>query len=242
MKTIIAFLISFVSSTTFLGQVPDKNEWGEKFNSKGAMLVLKESGRTRINGQTLVSYSLFASGLPKDVDYTLWTRLVGGEPQGVANAFVNKDGLVVNVLADPVHKIAEDPINLKVVAGRGEPKQFALISNDGRYRAFGQSVPFPIENTVGSCHISATMLAANYSAVFIVLEGLQPKEELLIDSQSEGEVLHNNAAATDQGTYQSAIVPTVKGKRSGMTRFSITAKSCKVGVEFPWGESSYKVQ
>src|SRR6516162_281571 len=117
MKTIIAFLISFVSSTTSLGQVPDKNEWGEKFNSKGAMLVLKESGRTRINGRTVVSYGLFASGLPKDVDYTLWTRLVGGEPQGVANAFVNKDGLVVNVLADPVHKIAEDPINLKVVAG-----------------------------------------------------------------------------------------------------------------------------
>src|SRR5215469_674127 len=242
MKTIIAFLISFVSSTASFGQVPDKNEWGEKFNSNGATLVLKESGRTRINGQTVVSYSLFASGLPKDVDYTLWTRLVGRDPQGVANAFINKDGLVVNVLADPAHKIAEDPINLKVVAGIGEPKQFALISNDGRYRVFGQSVPFPIENTVGACHISATMLAANYSAVFIVVEGLQPKEELLIDSQSEGEVLHNKAAATDQGAYQSAIFPSVKGKRAGMTRFHITAKSCRVGVEFPWGESSYKVQ
>ena len=102
----------------------------------------------------------------------------------------------------PFTKIAEDPINLKVVAGRGEPKQFAVISNDGRYRAFGQSVPFPIENTVGSCHISATKLAANYSSVFIVVEGLQPKEDLLIDSQSEGEVVHNKAVATTVQTWE----------------------------------------
>ena len=119
---------------------------------------------------------------------------MGGDPQGVANAFINKDGLVVNALPDPAHQIAEDPINLKVVAGRGEPKQFALISNDGRYRAFGQSIPFPIENNMGSCHLSAVMQAANYNAVLIAMSGLQPKEELQINSQSEGETLQNKAA------------------------------------------------
>jgi hypothetical protein len=36
--------------------------------------------------------------------------LVGSDPQSVANAFINKDGLVVNVLADPAHGVAEDPI------------------------------------------------------------------------------------------------------------------------------------
>lgn len=241
MKTVICVFLSCFSFTC-LGQIPDKREWGEKLNSNGARLVLKESGRSRMKGQTVVSYALFASGLPKDIEYALWMRLVGGEPQGVAAAFINKDGLVVNVLADPAHKVAEDPINLKVVAGRGEPKQFALISNDGQYRVFGQAVPFPIESTVGSCHISAEMLAANYSTVLVTISGLQPKEELEVDTQSEGEGGQNKATATDQGTYESVVFPFVKGKRSGKARFKVTAKSCSVGIELPWGESSYSIQ
>lgn len=75
--------------------------------------------------------------------------LVGSDPQSVANAFINKDGLVVNVLADPAHGVAEDPINLKVVAGRGEPKLFGVISDDGRFRVFAEVVPFPIEDSAG---------------------------------------------------------------------------------------------
>ena len=137
-------------------------DWGEKFNSKGATLVVKEGGRSRVNGQTVITYNLFASGLPRNAEYTLWTRLAGRNPQAVADAFINKDGLVVNVLADPAHNVAEDPINLKVVAGLGESKQFAVISNDGQYQAFGQVVPFPIEKTAGPCNISATMLGPSY--------------------------------------------------------------------------------
>ena len=37
-------------------------------------------------------------------------------------------------------KVAEDAINLKVVAGKGEPKRFAVISNDGEHRVFGQVI------------------------------------------------------------------------------------------------------
>jgi hypothetical protein len=90
----------------------DKMEWGEEFNSNGATLVLREAGRSRASGQTVITYNLFVSGLPKDVEYTLWMRLVGGDPQAVADAFINKDGLVVSVLADAANNVAEDPINL----------------------------------------------------------------------------------------------------------------------------------
>jgi hypothetical protein len=242
MKAMTAFLIPFIFSVTCFAQVPDKKEWGEKFNSNGARLDFKESGRDRIKGQTAVTYSSFAYGLPKDDDYTLWTWIVGSDPEGATDAYINRDGLVVNVLADPLQKIAEDPLNLIVFAGRGEPKKFALISNDGHYRAFGQVVPFPIENVVGPCHISAEMLAPNYFTVLVVLSGLQPNEGLQIDSQSAGEGGAIKTAATDQGTYYSVLLPFVKGKRSGITRWNVTAKLCSIGVEFPWGESSYKIQ
>jgi hypothetical protein len=242
MKTVIALLLCSVLSVRCFGQLKDSIDWGEKFNSIGATLVLKETGRARVNGQTVVTYHMFASGLPKNVDYTLWLRLVGSEPQTVADAYINKDGLVVNVLADPAHNVAEDPIDLKVFAGRGEPKRIGVISNDGRYRVFAEVVPFPIENAVGPCKISATMMVPNYAGVQITLTGLQPREPFLIHQQSGSEQAQTKVTAEADGTYRAYVLPFVKEQASGKLRFDVDAKSCSVGVELPWGKGSYVIQ
>src|SRR6266478_2458577 len=242
MKTLVALLVCHVLCTASFAQTQDKMDWGEKFNSNRATLVAIEGGRTRVNGQTVVTYNLFASGLPRDVEYTLWVKLVGSDPEAGPDAFINKDGLIVNVLSDPAHNVAEDPINLKVVAGRGEPKQFAVIANDGRYRVFGQVVPFPIENAGGPCNISATMMGPNYSGVFVVVTGLQSKEEFRTIQQSGSEAAQTMATAAEDGSYRTLIFPFVKGQSSGKLRFKVTAKACAVDVEVPWGQGSYAIQ
>ncbi len=242
MKTLVALLVCHVLCTASFAQTQDKMDWGEKFNSNGATLVAKEGGRSRISGRTLVTYNLFASGLPRDVDYTLWVKFVGSDPQAVTDAFINKDGLVVSVLADSAHNVAEDPINLRVLAGRGEPKRFAVIANDGHYRAFGEVVPFPIQNSDGPCNISATMMEPDYSAVFIVVTGLQPKEEFQTIEQSGNEGASTKATAAEDGTYRAFFLPFIKGQSSGKLRFKVSAKACAVYVEVPWGQGSYAIQ
>lgn len=242
MKILIASFVCCVLSVVCLRQTTEKLEWGEKYNSDGATLLLKEIGRNRTNGQTVITYNLYVAGLPKDLEYTLWTRLVGNNPQAVADAFVNKDGLVVSVLSDPAHNVAEDPINLKVVAGRGEPKLFAVIANDGRYRVFGQVVPFPIENTNGPCRISATMTGQNYIGVLVVVTGLQPKEEFQIAQRSGSEAGQTTATAAEDGTYRTLVLPFVKGQSWGKLKFNVNAKACTVNVEVPWGQGSYAIQ
>ena len=242
MKTLIALLVCSGLSAASLGQTKDNVEWGEKFNSNGATLLVKEAGRNRASGQNVITYNLFVSGLPKDAEYSLWVRPVGSNPQPVAGAYINKDGLVVSVLSDPAHNVAEDPINLKVVAGRGEPKQFAVIANDGRFRVFGQVVPFPIGSTSGPCSISATMMAQNYSAVSVVVTGLQSKEDFQIIQRSGSEGAQTKATAAEDGTYRTLVFPFVKGQSSGKLKFSVTAKACAVNVEVPWGQGSYAVQ
>jgi hypothetical protein len=52
----------------------------------------------------------------------------------------------------------------------------------------------------------------------------------------------SKAKADAQGTYNAALLPFVKGKRSGKTRFVASGKSCNISIEFPWGEGSYKYQ
>ena len=190
----------------------------------------------------MITYNLFASGLSKDEHYVLCVLNIGKEPRAVADAYLNDEGKVVNVLADPTNHIAEDPINIKLFAGKGEPFQFALISDDDRSRVFAQIVPFPFEVISGPCRLIVIETGGDYIGVFIKVSGLQPNENLLIDTKSEDEGAQTKANATDQGTYNVALFPSVKGKRFGTARFYVTAKGCKVGVEFPWGEGSSQYQ
>jgi hypothetical protein len=189
-----------------------------------------------------VTYNLFASGLPKGQHWILWVLNMGREPQPAADAYINDEGKVVNLLADSQHQVAEDPIDLKVVGGKGEPIQFALISDDDRFRVFTLIVPFPMEATAGPCHLSAIQTGPYYSGVHIKVNGLHTNEDLVINQQSEGESAQTKAKADDQGNYNVLLLPVVKGKRSGKARFNIEANSCKIGIEFPWGDGRYKLQ
>jgi hypothetical protein len=239
---LVLFTVAALAAPCFAQTVPSRDQWGETFNSAGAKLSYKEIGRTKIQGRTVITYSLFASGLPKDQHYILCVLNVGSDPKAVTDAYLNGDGKVVNVLADPARHVAEDPINAKVFGGKGEPIQFALISDDDHLRAFAQVIPFPLEETAGPCHLSTIETGPYYSGVLIRLTGFKPDEELIIEQRSENEGGQSKGKADAQGSYNAAMLPVVKGKRSGKARFAVSGKSCKIGIEFPWGEGSYQYQ
>ena len=224
------------------GQVPTREEWGEKFNSVGVKLTHKEIRRATVQGRTVITYNLFASGLPKDKHYVLCILNVGSEPRAAADAYLNAEGKVVSSLADHDHGIAEDPIDAKVFGGKGEPVRFALISDDATMRAFADIIPFPIEETAGPCHLSLIETAPYYSGVFIHVTGLKPGEVLDIEQRSENEGGHSKAAANADGAYNVALFPSVKGKKAGKAHFALSAESCQIGIEFPWGQGSFHYQ
>jgi hypothetical protein len=189
------------------------DDWSKAANSPGTALTLKETGRNATNGRTVVSYRLFASGLPKGQHFTLWTWILGSDPEAVADAFINPEGLIVNKLGDATHK--EDPIDVRAVAGRGERKRFAITSDDWTLQAFAEAVPFPIEQTVNGCQLSIEMSAPNYQGVVVRGSGFQPTESLTIDLGSGPEGGKQQVNATPEGTYTAAIFPSVRGKNQG---------------------------
>jgi len=217
-------------------------DWARGANSPGSTLTLKETGQKNVDRHTVVSYRLFASGLPKSQHLTLWTWNLGSGPQGVADAFVNAEGLIVNRLADPAHKTSEDPIDFRIVAGRGEPKRVALTSDDWTLKAFAAAIPFPLEQTSGECRLSVEMAAPNYASVVLHGSGFQPGEALVVEFASGSEGGKQQASATSTGTYTATILPTVKGQNAGKARMALTSAKCHVAVQFPWGEGSYRIE
>jgi hypothetical protein len=86
------------------------------------------------------------------------------------------------------------------------------------------------------------MSAPNYAGVIIRGSGFQPSESLIVDLASGPESGKQQANATPQGTYTAAILPAVKGQRSGKASVTIISPKCSVAVQFPWGDGSYKIQ
>jgi hypothetical protein len=86
------------------------------------------------------------------------------------------------------------------------------------------------------------MMARNYSALLVVITGLQPSEELHLEQRSGSEGGQNKATAGADGTYPTLVFPAVKGQVSGKLRFGAIAKSCTVALEAPWGDGSYLIQ
>jgi hypothetical protein len=238
-----AFFIASVFWSAVWGQ--DKqftDDWTKGANSPGSTLTLKETGRNSVGGRTVVSYRLFASGLPKGQHFTLWMWNLGSEPQTVADAFINPDGLVVSRLGDAARKVSEDPIDIRAFAGLGERKRVALTSDDWTMQTFAEAVPFPIQQTVNGCRLSVEMSAPNYEGVVLRGSGFQPGESLTINLASGSEGGKQQAIATPEGTYTAAIFPFVKGQKSGKASATITSPKCSVEVQFPWGDGSYKIQ
>lgn len=91
-------------------------------------------------------------------------------------------------------------------------------------------------------NISTHLMSRNYSAVFVVVTGLQPKEEFQVVQKSGNEGGQTKLTADSDGTYRTLVFPAVKGQAFGKLQFTATAKSCTVGLEIPWEQGSYLVQ
>jgi hypothetical protein len=210
-------------------------------SSPGVSLRAVEVDRERTQGKTIVTYNLYATGLPVDKQYVLLVQNVGSEPQPAASALIANDGKVVSTREDRAHGVAEDPINLKIFAGKGEPKTFVVAAEDEK-QGVVRVVPFPISAKSGKCQADAVMLQANYSAVQVLASGFQPKEEITVTTQSAGEGGQQHSTATDDGKSNNLFFPLVKGKRSGQLTVDMVAKSCELKLAIPWGEGSYQIQ
>jgi hypothetical protein len=195
-----------------------------------------------LDGKTIVTYNLFASGLPTDRQYTLSTKIIGVMPGKVSEVHLNNEGKVLSVPADPARNIAEEPALINLLGSKAEPFQFAIVSADGQFRAFTRIIPFPIESSAGPCHLSVEELIPSYAGVLVVVSGLQPNEALVMECGCEKKVRKKNDTADAKGIYRVAASTGIKGKRSGIFELKVMAQSCKIGIELPWGQGSEKFQ
>ena len=223
-----------------------QRDFGRGMNSPGVELSLKELGRTRASDRTLVKYGLYATGLPEDKTYTLFQVQLDG------SLIKNMEGVGLDGAGRAIcpgrpgtcrGNGPNDPIDLIVFAGKSEPKRFALIAEDDSHlKSFVSVVPFPNEKKDKNCKLESIIGTPNGELMFVQASGFEPNADVDIDSQSYSEKHHEVGRTTSEGSLFSAVLPSVKGKKSGKTTWQVTAKSCSPKLAFQWGEGSYHLE
>ncbi len=198
----------------------------------GAHLLLAEKSRDTKQGFEMVNYSLKAEGLPKDQRYALYGRWLDGSSKEAARGIrIDEAG---NVLDDK-----GEPVTLSF--GQmfpGEYVTIALVSEDGKARAFGEITLHPIQaEGKGGCRLAVRPMDPKGQMFFIIGTGFAPNKKLKIVSTSVNEVMHDAKDAGSDGTLpKQVILPAVVGRTGGDASYEVSDSDCTVKVLYKWGD------
>jgi hypothetical protein len=216
--------------------------WGK--NSPGAELKATEISREPGKTGTMVTYTLSGKGFPANGTYSLWGWILGRQPEkAIEGVTFNSNGLVACAPNAPTCKqTANVPIQIRTTAVLGEPKRFAVVSDDGRYAAFAEAVPFPIEAVNKNCKLSVVRRSPQAEEVRISASGFVPYEMLKVSAHLAGEDSVHSPTVSPQGTWEALVGTKALGADSGTATIKVTGQECSVQVSFKWGEGSTQQQ
>lgn len=216
-----------------LGQIQWR--WGQRMNGPGVSVTTKETSRRSTGKQTVVSYRIMTSGLPKDKTYELLLTSFDLQPRPIAQGFtLDESG---QVLGGP-----NDPLDLGLVAAKGEPKRFSLVSEDGQAKAFFYVTPFPVRGTDKGCSIEELLLTQNAEAVLIEGSGFAPDVAVHMKALSETEPHEADLKADASGDVSTVLLPFVKGKTDGTGKVTFSTTACSPSLTYQWGLHSFQEQ
>lgn len=208
--------------------------WGSKLNSPGASVTVKETSRKSTGQQTVVFYRIFTSGMPKDKAYSLTITPFNLQPMTAT------DGLTLDASGQVLS--SDSPLDLGVVAAKGEPKRFALVSDDGQSKVFFYVTPFPVKGTDHGCAIEETLLLQHAEAVLIQGSGFLANSTVHMKASSETEVHEGDLPVDASGDVSTVLLPFVRGKTDGTSRVTLSSQGCSPSLKYQWGLHSYQEQ
>lgn len=223
-----------------------QRNWGPKMNSPGASIILKETSRKSTGRQTVVFYRIMTLGMPKDELYQLVLTSFDLQPKLIQwGISLNESGQAVcsgrsGACGDPAKP--DDPIDLGLVAAKGEPKRFSLVSADGQVKAFAYVVPFPIVGTDRGCSIEEVLLLQNAEAVLIQGSGFAANSAVDMKAKSETEQQEATLRADSSGGVFTVLLPCVKGKTDGTGKVTFASQTCSPTLTYHWGLHSFHEQ
>jgi hypothetical protein len=205
-----------------------------QLNSPGTKAELREIDRHEQDANQTVRYAIHVTGAPQNQTYALvQVTLASSEPHALLPAvFIARDGLVC---LDAGPDCAQ-PVALELAQLKGEPFQGVIVSKDAKYKITVFVVPNPITGSDHGCNLEVIRLTRKFEAALVRGKGFKPNENVKITGDSAGETVNGTTVVDANGSFNTALMPFVKDKQSGVETVSFKGSACAPAVSFKWGE------
>jgi hypothetical protein len=224
-----------------------QNNWGPASSAPGMSLTLKETGRTKTDAGTQITYQLTGAGFTPDTKLTLLRWPLN---QNVAPVM---DGIVIDstgtaVCAGPdagscgKTMKANAPVEVTTTVAKGEAVRVALVAPDKKHGAAVSVVPFPLESEDKGCKLEVIRGSKDDELVLIEGDGFGSAANFNAGTESFGEKRPIGAKPNAQGHFVVAMTPWVTGHDNGDTVIYAQTDTCSPTLSFHWGKDTYKVE
>lgn len=203
-----------------------------QLNSPGTRAELREIERHDQDGT--VRYAIYVTGAPRNQTYALvQVTLASQEPRALLpEVFIARDGLVCLNAAPE----CAQPVALELAHLKGEPFQGLIVSKDSKYKVSVFVVPNPITSSDQGCSVEVIRLTRKFEAALIRGKGFKPNENVKVTGDSSGEAVNGTAVVQANGSFNTALMPFVKDKETGVETVNFKGSACAPTVSFKWGE------
>jgi hypothetical protein len=184
-------------------------------------------------------YHLRASGVPRDVVFSVWTKEFGGAFQEVLRRFrLDETGMLVGFdqsgQSQRLDRVALVPESYP----RGAAWEVGLVSDDGTIMAFAKVIPKPITARSGACTLSLELVSRRGDRFLASGSGFAPGEVVAVEWRESERTVKRLERVGGDGQLPPDVLSHRASEVDHQARYSVTGRDCALALDYEWGDAA----
>lgn len=232
-RTIIVIILIFCAAPALAGH-PGMTDLNPRQATPGIRLELIEIPLT--GGEFAKKYKLRINDYPRGLIFSVYTKDFSDTFAEAFSGFRFDDtGNMVSTSGGKQQRLQ----NFVLTPGpypRGAVWDVAMATADRSVAAFAHIIPHPIAAQADGCSVSLELLSVRGDRFLVTGSGFAPNEDAFTELKIEGRIQQKNRRVSADGQLPRHVISHAAIRNDRTAHYSVIGRSCKVTIDYVWGE------